>query len=133
MTETIFSWPGLGRVVVTAISNRDYALVQGCLLSIGLTYVLANLLTDLESPQCDRRRRNGHPLQTRNNGLLSRQKIGPHSASKFPKYVEPEWIPEMSSSLSLTRSIVTQCLLSPPLRRRHLLRPGIQFSDDRFD
>src|ERR1700722_6501710 len=47
VTETIFSWPGLGRLTVTAISNRDYALVQGCLLSIGLTYVLVNLLTDL--------------------------------------------------------------------------------------
>ena len=47
VTETIFSWPGLGRLVVTAISNRDYALVQGCLLSIGLTYVLVNLLTDI--------------------------------------------------------------------------------------
>ena len=47
VTETIFSWPGLGRLVVSAISNRDYALVQGCLLSIGLTYVLVNLLTDV--------------------------------------------------------------------------------------
>ena len=47
VTETIFSWPELGRLTVSAISNRDYALVQGCLLSIGLTYVLANLLTDV--------------------------------------------------------------------------------------
>lgn len=47
VTETIFSWPGIGRLVVSAISNRDYALVQGCLLAIGLTYVLVNLLTDL--------------------------------------------------------------------------------------
>ena len=47
VTEKIFSWPGLGRLVVDAISNRDYALVQGCLLAIGLTYVLVNLLTDL--------------------------------------------------------------------------------------
>ncbi|MGD0096931.1 MAG: ABC transporter permease [Terracidiphilus sp.] len=47
VTETIFSWPGLGRLTVTSISNRDYALVQGCLLSIGLTYVLVNLLTDV--------------------------------------------------------------------------------------
>ena len=46
VTETIFSWPGLGRLAVSAISNRDYALVQGCLLSIGLTYVLVNLMTD---------------------------------------------------------------------------------------
>ena len=47
VTETIFSWPGLGRLTVSAISNRDYALVQGCLLSIGLTYVLVNFLTDV--------------------------------------------------------------------------------------
>jgi peptide/nickel transport system permease protein len=47
VTETIFSWPGLGRLVVSAIANRDYAVVQGCLLSIGLTYVLVNLLTDV--------------------------------------------------------------------------------------
>ena len=47
VTEKIFSWPGLGRLVVDAISNRDYALVQGCLLSIGLTYILVNLLTDI--------------------------------------------------------------------------------------
>jgi ABC-type dipeptide/oligopeptide/nickel transport system permease component len=47
VTETIFSWPGLGRLVVSAISNRDYALVQGCLLAIGLTYVLVNFFTDV--------------------------------------------------------------------------------------
>ncbi len=47
VTEEIFSWPGLGRLVVNAISNRDYALVQGCLLAIGLTYVLVNFLTDV--------------------------------------------------------------------------------------
>ena len=47
VTETIFSWPGLGRLAVSAISNRDYALVQGCLLAIGLTYVLVNFVTDL--------------------------------------------------------------------------------------
>jgi ABC-type dipeptide/oligopeptide/nickel transport system permease component len=47
VTEKIFSWPGLGRLTVDAISNRDYALVQGCLLSIGLTYVLVNFLTDV--------------------------------------------------------------------------------------
>jgi peptide/nickel transport system permease protein len=47
VAETIFSWPGIGRLVVSAISNRDYALVQGCTLAIGLTYLAANLLTDL--------------------------------------------------------------------------------------
>ena len=47
VTETIFSWPGIGRLTISAISNRDYALVQGCTLVIGLTYLAANLLTDL--------------------------------------------------------------------------------------
>ena len=47
VTDKIFSWPGLGRLVVDSIANRDYALVQGCLLSIGLTYVLVNLMTDV--------------------------------------------------------------------------------------
>ena len=46
VTETIFSWPGIGRLTVSAISNRDYALVQGCILAVGLTYVLVNLATD---------------------------------------------------------------------------------------
>jgi peptide/nickel transport system permease protein len=47
VTETIFSWPGIGRLTISAISNRDYALVQGCLLCIGLTYVIVNFFTDL--------------------------------------------------------------------------------------
>jgi ABC-type dipeptide/oligopeptide/nickel transport system permease component len=47
VTETIFSWPGIGRLTLTAISNRDYALVQGCILAVGLTYVVVNLLTDV--------------------------------------------------------------------------------------
>jgi peptide/nickel transport system permease protein len=47
VTETIFSWPGVGRLTISAISNRDYALVQGCILAVGLTYVLVNLATDV--------------------------------------------------------------------------------------
>ena len=47
VTETVFSWPGIGRLAITAIANRDYFLVQGCILAIGLTYVLVNLLTDV--------------------------------------------------------------------------------------
>ncbi len=46
VTEKIFSWPGIGRLTVDAISNRDYYVVQGCILAIGLTYVLVNFLTD---------------------------------------------------------------------------------------
>ena len=47
VTETIFSWPGIGRLAVQAISARDYPLLQGCILLIALSYVAVNLLTDL--------------------------------------------------------------------------------------
>jgi ABC-type dipeptide/oligopeptide/nickel transport system permease component len=47
ITETIFSWPGLGRLLVQAIQYRDYPLVQGCVLTIAAVYVIVNLLTDL--------------------------------------------------------------------------------------
>jgi ABC-type dipeptide/oligopeptide/nickel transport system permease component len=47
VTETIFSWPGIGRLAVQAISARDYPLLQGCILIIALSYVGVNLLTDL--------------------------------------------------------------------------------------
>jgi ABC-type dipeptide/oligopeptide/nickel transport system permease component len=46
VTETIFSWPGIGRLTVQAISSRDYPLLQGCILVIALSYVLVNLFTD---------------------------------------------------------------------------------------
>jgi len=46
VTETIFSWPGIGRLSVQAIQARDYPLLQGCILLIALSYVLVNLLTD---------------------------------------------------------------------------------------
>src|SRR5437868_10869954 len=47
VTETIFSWPGIGRLTISAISSRDYFLVQGCILAIGLTYLGVNLFSDL--------------------------------------------------------------------------------------
>jgi ABC-type dipeptide/oligopeptide/nickel transport system permease component len=57
VTETIFSWPGIGRLTISAISNRDYALVQGCILAVGLTYVAVNLLTDMAYAIADPRMR----------------------------------------------------------------------------
>jgi ABC-type dipeptide/oligopeptide/nickel transport system permease component len=47
VTEKIFSWPGIGRLTIDAIANRDYYVVQGCILAIGLTYVVVNFMTDL--------------------------------------------------------------------------------------
>jgi ABC-type dipeptide/oligopeptide/nickel transport system permease component len=47
ITETIFSWPGIGRLTVQAIQTRDYPLVQGCVLVIAVAYLLVNLIADL--------------------------------------------------------------------------------------
>ncbi len=47
ITETIFAWPGLGRLLIQSIQFRDYPMVQGCILLIAVTYVAVNLLTDL--------------------------------------------------------------------------------------
>lgn len=47
ITETIFAWPGVGRLLIQAITFRDYPLVQGCILLISITYVTMNLLVDL--------------------------------------------------------------------------------------
>lgn len=47
ITETVFAWPGIGRLTVTAASNRDLAVVQGIVLLIGASMVIANLTVDL--------------------------------------------------------------------------------------
>jgi len=47
ITETIFAWPGVGRLLVQSISARDYPAVQGCILLIALTYVSMNLIIDV--------------------------------------------------------------------------------------
>jgi peptide/nickel transport system permease protein len=46
ITEAVFSWPGLGQLVIEAIQGRDYPVVQACVLFISLSYVLVNTLTD---------------------------------------------------------------------------------------
>jgi peptide/nickel transport system permease protein len=47
ITETIFAWPGIGRLLVQSIGFRDYPMVQGCILLIAVTYVGVNLVVDL--------------------------------------------------------------------------------------
>ncbi len=47
ITETVFSWPGIGSLLVESIHRRDYPVVQGCVLLISLCYVLVNALTDI--------------------------------------------------------------------------------------
>jgi len=47
LTETVFSWPGVGRLIVDSVYDRDYPLVIGCILVFALVFVIVNLITDL--------------------------------------------------------------------------------------
>jgi len=47
LTETVFAWPGLGRLIVDSILARDYPVIQGAILVFGLLYILVNLVVDL--------------------------------------------------------------------------------------
>ena len=55
VTETVFTLPGIGRLLVDSIFARDYPVVQGCLLFVTLIYVLVNLVVDLCYPLFDPR------------------------------------------------------------------------------
>jgi ABC-type dipeptide/oligopeptide/nickel transport system permease component len=55
ITETVFGWDGVGRLLVESIEKRDYPVTQACVLVIALTYVLVNLLTDLAYSRLDPR------------------------------------------------------------------------------
>ncbi len=59
ITETVFSWPGVGLLTIEAIQSRDYPVVQACVLLISITYVIVNLLTDLAYAWVDPRIRLG--------------------------------------------------------------------------
>ncbi len=47
LTETVFAWPGLGRLIVDSILARDYPVIQGTILVFALLYILVNLVVDL--------------------------------------------------------------------------------------
>lgn len=55
ITETVFSWPGIGQLTIESIQKRDYPVVQSCVLLISLSYVFINLLTDLAYAYLDPR------------------------------------------------------------------------------
>ena len=55
LTETIFSWPGVGRYVLTAINKRDLPAIQGAILFLSLVFVIVNLVTDLVYARVDPR------------------------------------------------------------------------------
>jgi peptide/nickel transport system permease protein len=62
ITETVFSWPGVGLLMIEAIQSRDYPVVQACVLLISLSYVIVNLLTDIAYAWIDPRIRLGTAL-----------------------------------------------------------------------
>ena len=62
ITETVFSWPGIGQLVIEAIQRRDYPVVQACVLLISVMYVLVNTLTDMAYGWSDPRIRMGTSL-----------------------------------------------------------------------
>ncbi len=64
ITESVFAWPGLGRMTLDAIGNRDYLVVQAALLSLVLIYILVNLVTDLMYGILDPRIRVGKAAAT---------------------------------------------------------------------
>jgi len=47
LTETVFAWPGMGRLIVDSILARDYPMIQGSILIFGLLYIMVNLIVDL--------------------------------------------------------------------------------------
>jgi ABC-type dipeptide/oligopeptide/nickel transport system permease component len=55
ITETVFGWDGVGRLLVESIEKRDYPVTQACVLVIALTYVIVNLLTDILYSRLDPR------------------------------------------------------------------------------
>ena len=57
LTETVFAWPGLGRLTVLSIFARDYVLLQGCVLVFAISYVLINLAVDVSYTYIDPRTR----------------------------------------------------------------------------
>jgi peptide/nickel transport system permease protein len=59
LTEQVFSWPGIGRLTVEAIANRDFPLVQGAVLFFAVVFVVVNLLVDLSYTLLDPRVRLG--------------------------------------------------------------------------
>jgi len=53
VTETVFAWPGLGRLMVAAVGMRDYYVVQGCLLIFAVTFVIVNIVVDISYAYLD--------------------------------------------------------------------------------
>jgi peptide/nickel transport system permease protein len=60
ITETIYSWDGIGRLLVESIEKRDYPVTQACVLVVALSYVMVNFITDITYARLDPRVRLSH-------------------------------------------------------------------------
>ena len=60
ITETIFSWDGIGRLLVESIEKRDYPVTQACVLAVALSYVVINFITDMVYRLVDPRMRSAN-------------------------------------------------------------------------
>ena len=60
LVETVFAWPGIGNLFITSITNRDYPVLQGIFLLVGVSVVVVNILTDLLYSALDPRVRTAH-------------------------------------------------------------------------
>ena len=122
ITETIFAWPGVGRLLIQSIGFRDYPLVQGCILFISITYVAMNLLTDLTYGFLDPRIRFDVmrlPLMIRSASLIvfDRDSRGARRARRSSPY-DP-------SAQELARRLEAPSLCAPVRPRRARSRhPG---------
>jgi len=57
VVETVFGWPGIGRLLVSAVTSRDFAVVQAILIMVAVTMILANLAVDVVYTLIDPRMR----------------------------------------------------------------------------
>jgi ABC-type dipeptide/oligopeptide/nickel transport system permease component len=55
LTETVFAWPGVGRLLVQAVEQRDFPILRGCVLFIATVFCLVNLVVDLTVASLDPR------------------------------------------------------------------------------
>jgi len=63
ITETVFAWPGVGRLLVSSVSSRDLAVVQAILLMVSFCMIIANMLVDLSYGWIDPRIRTSSSLE----------------------------------------------------------------------
>src|SRR5688572_8417691 len=130
ITETIFAWPGVGRLLIQAINFRDYPLVQGCILFISITYVAMNLLTDLTYRLLDPRLRlecfgsvhssSAWQWPPRSSARSSRRTIRPRRISRGGSRGRASRIPSdwtnwgATSSHASSRALASRCSSASP-------------------